>query len=132
MKVNYTVTLAILVGFGLGGITVPGLHAQAKPPVYHIIEIDVSNADGYVKEFVPLAQQSVKSSGGRQLAVGGPAGARMMAVEGPLPQSRISVQVWDSMEAIRSWLDSAAWKDARGIGDKYAKFRSYTIEGLPR
>jgi uncharacterized protein (DUF1330 family) len=131
MKVYYTVTLAMLAGAGLAAV-VQSLHAQAKPPVYHIIEIDVSNADGYVKEFLPLVQASVKSAGGRQLAVGGPAGARMNAIEGPLPQSRVSVQVWDSMEKIQVWLNSAAYKDARRVGDKYAKFRSYTIEGLPQ
>jgi hypothetical protein len=57
MKVYYTVTLAMLAGAGLAAV-VQSLHAQAKPPVYHIIEIDVSNAGGYVKEFLPLVQAS--------------------------------------------------------------------------
>ncbi len=126
------VLVALLVGFGLGAMAAQAIHAQSKPPVYHLIQIEVSNADSYVKEFVPLAQASVRSAGGHQLAVGGPAGARMEAIEGALPQSRISLQVWNSMESLHAWLNSPDWKNARKIGDKYAKFSSYTIEGLPQ
>ena len=43
------------VGFGLGAVAVQGLHAQAKPPVYYIGEIDVTNADAYTKEYQPVA-----------------------------------------------------------------------------
>ncbi|WP_197033696.1 hypothetical protein [Bradyrhizobium sp. URHD0069] len=32
MKTHYTVTLAMLAGFGLGAVAVQGLHAQANPP----------------------------------------------------------------------------------------------------
>ena len=32
MKTHYSVTLAMLAGFGLGAVAVEGLHAQAKPP----------------------------------------------------------------------------------------------------
>ena len=36
MKTYFTVTLAMLTGFGLGAVAVHGLHAQAKAPVYYI------------------------------------------------------------------------------------------------
>ena len=42
MKTKYTVALVMLTGFGLGAVAVQGLHAQTKPPVYQITEIDVS------------------------------------------------------------------------------------------
>src|SRR5215213_9858768 len=47
MKTHYSVTLAILAGFGLGAVAVEGLRAQAKPPVYQVVEIDPSNTDAY-------------------------------------------------------------------------------------
>ena len=53
--------LAMLAGFGLGAIAVDKLHAQARPPAYVISEIDVSNADAYAKEYVPLANKALAS-----------------------------------------------------------------------
>ena len=50
MKTHYTVTLAMLTGFGLGAVAIEGLHAQAKPPVYQIVEIDMLNQEAYLKE----------------------------------------------------------------------------------
>lgn len=128
MKTHYTVGLAMLAGFGFGAIAVQGLHAQAKPPVYYIAEIDVTNLDAYTKEYAPKAQALIKASGGRLLA----AGQKVTAIEGAPPKPRVAVQVWDSMEKIRAWRDSAEYKELRKIGDKYAKFRAFTVEGLPQ
>src|SRR5713226_298674 len=64
MKTRYTVTLAMLAGFAIGAVAIQGLHAQAKPPVYYIAEIDVNNLEAYVKEYAPLAQASIKAAGG--------------------------------------------------------------------
>ena len=50
MKTQYTAALAVVAGFGLGAAAVESLHAQAKPPVYYVAEVDVTNQEGYVKE----------------------------------------------------------------------------------
>jgi uncharacterized protein (DUF1330 family) len=128
MKTHYTVGLAMLTGFGFGAIAVQGLHAQAKPPVYYIAEIDVTNLDAYTKEYAPKAQALIKASGGRLLA----AGQNVTAIEGAPPKPRVAVQVWDSMEKIKAWRNSAEFKENRKIGEKYAKFRSFTVEGVPQ
>ena len=128
MKTRYTVTLAVIAGFGIGAAVVEGLHAQANPPVYYIAEIDVTNADAYMKEYVPKAQATIKAAGGRFLAAGG----KVTAIEGAPPKQRVAVQVWDSMEKIQAWRNSKEYKEARKIGDKYAKFRAFTVEGLPQ
>jgi uncharacterized protein (DUF1330 family) len=128
MKTHYTVGLAMLAGFGFGAIAVQGLHAQAKPPVYYIAEIDVSNLDAYTKEYAPKAQALIKASGGRLLA----AGQNVTSIEGAPPKPRVAVQVWDSMEKIKAWRNSAEFKEIRKIGEKYAKFRSFTVEGVPQ
>ena len=70
MKSNYKVAVAMLAGVALGAFVVQGLHAQAKPPIYVVAEIDVSNLDAYLKEYVPVAQAAIKAAGGRILAVG--------------------------------------------------------------
>jgi len=128
MRTRYVVALAVSVGFGLGVMTVQTLHAQAKPPIYYVAEIDVSNLDAYTKEYAPKAQALIKASGGRLLA----AGQNVTSIEGAPAKKRVAIQVWDSMEKIQAWRNSAEFKEIRKIGEKYAKFRSFTVEGLPQ
>ncbi|MGH7865104.1 MAG: DUF1330 domain-containing protein [Candidatus Binataceae bacterium] len=77
---------------------------------------------GYAHQF------GIKKAGGRLLA----AGQKVTAIEGQPPKARVAVLVWDSMEKIQAWRNSAEYKEARKIGDKYAKFRAFTVEGLPQ
>jgi len=128
MKTKYTAALAVVAGFGLGAVAVESLHAQAKPPIYYIAEIEVTNLDAYRKEYAPKAQALIKKHGGRFLA----AGEKVTAIEGQPPKTRVALQVWDSMEKIQAWRNSAELKELRKTGDKYAKFRAYTVEGLPQ
>ena len=134
MKTHYTVTLAMVAGFGLGAVAVQGLHAQAKAPVYYVAQIDVTDPDAYAKEYAPKAQALIKASGGRFVAIGGAAGAgagKVTAFDGEAPK-RTTVQVWDSMEQYQAYRNSPAFKEARQIGEKYAKFRTFAVEGVPQ
>jgi uncharacterized protein (DUF1330 family) len=115
----------MLGGIAVGAAAVQTLHAQATPPVYYIAEIDVTNLEGYAKEFAPKGQAIVKAAGGRVLA----AGQKVTALEGEPPKSRVAVFVWDSMDKLQAWRNSAEFKENRKIGDKYAKFRAFAIEG---
>jgi len=131
MKTRYAVGLSLLAGVAIGAVAVHGLHAQAKPPIFYVAEIDVTNEEGYAKEYVPKAQAIIKAAGGRLLAVGGAAGgAQVTTIEGA-PPKRAVIQVWDSVEKIKAWRANPEYIEVRKIGDKYAKFRSYYIEGLP-
>ena len=93
MKSRYSV-LAALAGFGIGAVTIDQLHAQAKPPVFYVAEIDMKNADAYQKEYAPKAQALIKKMGGKTLA----AGSNITAIEGAAPKSRVAVQQWESIE----------------------------------
>ena len=122
----------MLAGIAVGAVAIQGLHAQTKPPVYLVTEIDVTNPEAYGKEYAPLAQASIKAAGGRQIAIGGTGGAganTVTAVEGD-PPKRAVIQVWDNLDKMKAWRASAAYLEARKIGDKYATFRSYTVDGV--
>src|SRR5690349_2380839 len=124
--------LATIGSAALAGVAVHGLHAQAKPPVYVVAENDVSNPDAYGKEYAPKMQALIKSHGGRQLAIGGEGGAgaaKLTTLEGQ-PPKRVVIQVWDSMEKVQAWRNDPQFREIRKIGDKYAKFRAFAIEGL--
>ena len=132
MKSTYKLTIALLAGAAIGGLAIHGLHAQTKAPVYYIAEIDVTNPDAYAKEYAPKAQALIKASGGRFLAIGGVAGAgagKLTAFDGEAPK-RATVQVWDSMEQYQAYRNSPGFKEVRQIGDKYAKFRTFAVEGV--
>jgi len=124
MKIRTAVAVAITAGFGLGAATVGVIHAQAKPPVFVITEIDITNMDGYMKEYAPKVQALIRQNGGHLLA----ASTNVTAIDGR-PPVRVAVQQWESMEKVKGNYGSAEYKDLRKIGDKYAKFRIYAVEG---
>jgi uncharacterized protein (DUF1330 family) len=129
MKTWYTLTM--FAGIGVGAFAVQAIHAQTKPPVYYITEIDVTNPEAYAKEYAPKTQAIIKAAGGRFLAIGGAAGAgagKVTAFDGEAPK-RAVVQVWDSMEKIEAWRASPEQKELRQVGEKYAKFRSFAVDG---
>src|SRR5438067_11996334 len=128
MNARYTVLAAAVAGFGAGAVTIEQLHAQAKPPVYYVAEIDLKNPDAYVKEYAPKAQALIKKMGGKTLA----AGSNVTAIEGAPPKSRVAVQQWKSLEQIQKWRSSAEYKEIRKIGDKYATFRPFAVDGMPQ
>jgi uncharacterized protein (DUF1330 family) len=126
MKTHYTIALAMLAGFGLGTVAVQGLHAQAKAPVYQVTEVEILDTEAYLKDYVPKAGAAIRAAGGKFLALGG----KTTAIEGEPPKSRITIQQWDSIEKIKAFRDSAAYKELQPLRDKLAKFRTYAVEGI--
>jgi uncharacterized protein (DUF1330 family) len=131
MRTYLTVSVAMLTGMAIGGFAVQGLNAQGKSPVYLISEIDVTNPEAYGKEFAPKAQATIKAAGAKFLLIGGAAGAGakpIIAVEGTAPK-RVAIQQWESLEAMNKWYKGADYQEALKIGNKYATFRRYAVEG---
>jgi uncharacterized protein (DUF1330 family) len=127
MKTHYTIALAVFAGIGLGVAAVQGLHAQAKPPVYSVAEIDIVDQAAY-STYVPKAQAAIKAGGGKLLAAGG----TITAVDGEPPKSRVVIQQWDSLETYQAYRSSAAFKELLPMREKVAKFRTFVVEGAPQ
>jgi uncharacterized protein (DUF1330 family) len=126
MKTHYSIALAMFAGVGLGAAAVQGLHAQGKPPVYSVAEIDIADQAAY-STYVPKAQAAIKAAGGKIIAAGG----TITAVEGVPPKSRVVIQQWDSLEKFQAYRNSAAFKDILPMREKVAKFRTFIVEGVP-
>ena len=122
-----TIGLAMLAGSALGAAVVQGLHAQAKPPAYSVTEVDVHDADAYAKQFLPVVQPLVKKSGGVLIA----ASFKVTAIRGSAPK-RIAINRWESLDAATTFYNSPEYKAALAIGEKYATFRQYAVDGLPQ
>jgi uncharacterized protein (DUF1330 family) len=117
-----------MLGVALGGIAVQAPHAQTRPPVYYVAEVDVTDLEGYLKEYAPKAAASSKSFGGRTLA----AGQEITQIEGPPAKRRVVIVKWDSLEKLQAWRNSEQYKEDRKIGGKYAvTIRAFAVEGLP-
>ena len=128
MKTHYTVALSLLAGLAVGAAAIQVLHAQAKPAAYVVAEIDVINAAPYDKEYVPPAAKAITDGDGKYIVRGG----ETTSFYGDPPKSRIAIMLFESMDKAKAAFDSPAFKAAKAIGDKYAKFRVYAVEGLPQ
>jgi uncharacterized protein (DUF1330 family) len=125
MQTKHAVALSILVGVAIGGAAVETVHAQAKPPVYMIAINEVSNQEGYSKEYLPPAQKSIKEHGGVYVAAG--PGTQ---VAGNLPNGRVVILRWESMEALQKWRNSPEYQAALKLGQKYAKYNIIAVNGV--
>jgi uncharacterized protein (DUF1330 family) len=128
MKTHYTVVLSISAGVAIGAAAVQALHAQAKPPAYVVAEIDVMNSAPYEKEYVPSATKAITDRGGKYIVRGG----ETAAMYGDPPKPRIAIMAFESMAKAQAAFNSSAYKEAKKVGDKYAKFRVYAVEGVPQ
>lgn len=126
MRTHAQIGLGLLVGFALGAAVVQGLHAQAKPPAYVISEIDVTDADAYAKEYVPLANKALADSGQKRLASGG----KTISLSGAPPAPRVVLSMFESLEKAQAAYTSPAYLEARKVGDKYGKLRIFAVEGV--
>ena len=129
MKTRFSTALALVMGCAVGAVAVQGLHAAGKAPVYVVTEVDISSDLGtYQTEYLPLAQASIKAAGGHLIA----AGQSITVFEGPSPGTRVAINAFDSVDAAQAWQNSDAFKAARKVGEKYAKFRAFAVEGVPQ
>jgi uncharacterized protein (DUF1330 family) len=125
MKDIRTAVVSLVVGAVLGALGVHALHAQAKPPAYVVGEIDVADQEHYFKEYVPPAVKAVVDGGGKYIARNG----KSVSLYGEPPKA-LAIMRFDSLEKAQAAFASKAYTDAKAIGDKYAKFRVYAVEGL--
>ena len=129
MKQYFGLGVGLLAGTLIGAAAVTGLNAQAKPSVFVITEIDISDPEGYGNEFVPKAQ-AIKAAGAKFLAIGGVgSGAKPITSLDGTPPKRVTIQQWDSLDALKAWYDGKDYQEALTVGRKYGIFRRYAVEG---
>jgi len=132
MSAAYKVGLVAVACVTLGAMGSEVLHGQERPPVYLIGEIDVSNPEGYAKEYLPKAREIIKAHGGRLVAAAGSAGSgsKVVAVDGDAPK-RVVIYMYPSMEALLAWRNDPAYVQVRQVGEKYARYHTFAVEGAP-
>jgi len=125
MRIHNIVVLAMAAGAGIGALGMRGLQAQTKLPVYMIGMVDVRDADGYAKEYLPPARDSISAHGGVTLAAG-----TGTVIEGSPPGKRFVILRWDSLEQLKGWRYSPEYEEAHKNGMKYASFTVVAVPGV--
>jgi len=126
MKTTWVIAFSIIAGIASGVGLVEAIHAQARPQAYVVGEINVTDPEGFAKDFSPLARKALAEAPGyRALVLGG----KTVAIEGPAPKTRVVINVFDNLDAAVQAYNSPEFKAAKKIGDKYATFRTYAVEG---
>jgi len=119
----------MLAGVGLGGAAIQGLHAQAKPPVYAVIDIaEITNPEGFkaVSQRPDAATETAKL-GGRYIT----RTEKITTLDGIAPK-RLIIIAFDSMEKAQVWNNSPVQKAVFEIVAKNSKSRRFIVEGMPQ
>ena len=123
---HITLGLAMIASAALGAAVVQTLHAQAKPPAYNVAEITIKDQDGYNKEYLPLVTKAIADAGGKFIVRGG----KTISYEGAASAPRVVVIQFENLDKLQAMYNSAPYKDAIAVGDKYATQRIFGVEGI--
>src|ERR1700727_3911057 len=126
MKSSFRIVATGTGSFVLGLGTASILYAQARPPAYTFVEIDVKDQDGYAKDFLPKAQANIKEHGGKYLAGGF---NKAISFSGSPPPNRVVLLQFPDLDALKAFYVKEKQLEA-DVGSKYASFRGIGIEGV--
>jgi uncharacterized protein (DUF1330 family) len=126
MKTNHKMMLTLLGGIALGGATIEGIHAQAKPPTYVVVALlKITDPDGFKTGVVDKAAAAMAGSGGQFVI----RTDKITSLDGPPPQ-RFVVIAFDSAEKAQAWHNSAAQKEVDAARAKTTDSLSFMVDGM--
>lgn len=126
MNTGLRLAAALLAGCAIGAAVAEGVHAQAKPPAFTVVEIDVFDQEGF-QEFAKRNGAGVRAAGGRFLALRG----RIAVSEGTPPKG-VALIAWDSFDQATGYFNSPTFKELIPLRDKSARVRLFHVEGLAK
>jgi uncharacterized protein (DUF1330 family) len=125
LKFNQTLAIALVAGVAVGGAVIQGLHAQATPPAYVVVDIsDITDPEGFKAIFPKTGPETLAPFGGKYLI----RTDKITALDGTAPK-RFVVIAFDSMEKAKAWSESASSKEANAIRVKTTKSSRFLVEG---
>jgi len=120
--------LTMLAGVAIGALAIQGLHAQAKPPTYVVIDIaKMTDPEGFkaVTSSPAAGPARLKELGGRYII----RSTTMTALDGAAP-ARFVVLAFDSKEKAQGWADASDIKAINAIRNKTTSSSSFIVEGF--
>jgi uncharacterized protein (DUF1330 family) len=126
MRTRSSLAIALLAGCAIGAAAMAAVHAQATPPAYSIVEVDVIDAEGF-KAFAQRNAAGVAAAGGQFIVRHG----RVVTSEGTPPKG-VFIIAWGSLDKATGYFKSPTFKELIPLRDKAAKVRLFHVEGLAK
>jgi uncharacterized protein (DUF1330 family) len=128
MATHIKLAAALATSFIFGCVSFGALQAQTKiAPAFWVTEtLELSDQAAFLN-VIKSVPATIQSFGGRYIALGG----KIAPGEGSPPR-RITIVAFDSLEKAQQWWDSPTATAARTEAQKYAKIRSYFVEGVAK
>ena len=120
---------AIACGLLVGGGAIQLLHAQSTPPAFVVAEVAVKDKEGFEKNFLKATQKDITDHGGKYLAGGY---NKTVSLTGSEPPNRVVILQFENMDAVKAWREQGAVDMENTVGNKYAAFRIYAVEGVTK
>jgi uncharacterized protein (DUF1330 family) len=126
MKSKHKLVIALVAGVAIGGAVMQGLHAQATPPVYVVVDIsDITDPEGFKAIPPKSGPETLFPFGGKYVI----RTEKIVALDGTAPK-RFVVIAFDSAEKAKAWKASASSKEVDAIRDKTTKSSQFLVEGM--
>jgi uncharacterized protein (DUF1330 family) len=123
MKTSNAIGLAIISGIA-GAALVQSLHAQQKPKVYAVAEIEETDSAKF-KPYLEGTVTTVPEAEARFLA----RGIKTFAPAGAPPKPVVAVVEWNSFEEAQAFFASDAYKNLIPSREAGSNFRALFVEG---
>jgi uncharacterized protein (DUF1330 family) len=126
MTTQIKLVLALMGGFAICCVDFGVLLAQTRTPeAYWVTEtLEVSDQAALLRA-IAAVPPTIQPFGGHYIVLGG----KLAPAEGAPPR-RITIIAFDSLEKAQQWFNSPAATAARAEAQKFAKIRSYFVEGV--
>ena len=126
MKTSHKLAIALVAGVAIGGAVIQGLHAQATPPAYVVVDIsDITDPQGFKAIPPKSGPETLAPFGGRYLI----RTEKITALDGVAPK-RFVVIAFDSVEKAKAWKASPRAQEVDVIRDKTTKSSQFLVGGM--
>jgi uncharacterized protein (DUF1330 family) len=92
-----------------------------------VAEVAVKDKEGFEQNFLKATQKDITDRGGKYLAGGY---NKTVSLSGTEPPNRVVILQFANMDAVKKWRDQGAMDMENTVGNKYASFRIYGVEGV--
>ncbi len=128
MQVNYKLVLALVATTALGAVGMQSIHAQTKPPVYVVVDInEITDPAGWAAvggRSNEAAAKTFQEFGGRYIA----RTDNITALDGTPPKRFVIIR-FDTMEKAQGWYNSPVQQQVNATRLKTTKSRGFLIQG---
>jgi uncharacterized protein (DUF1330 family) len=126
MTSNQKLAIALFAGVALGGTVIHGLHAQATPPAYVVVDIsDINDPEGFKAVPAKAGPETLTPFGGKYVI----RTDKITGLDGT-PPKRFVLIAFDSVEKAKAWKASASSKEVDAIRNKTTKSSQFLVEGM--